>query len=359
MLIEADFRFVLELFEAGRALSQTSLEKDHFRPVAEWAALQALRRGRLDESGVPLRARLDPIFSDELGRPRLAAIRLAIVRLDRTEPDWVEELRPVDFADRVYAVLAQQADGKRQSVPEQAVRYVVNAYPAPPVLLESSGVREMPCPMPVGEASLDDLRLRTRSPTQELEGEIPVFIPEDVIREAREQADAAGEVETGGVLLGRLLRDPAQAELFLEVTCQIPARQAIAESTRLTFTPETWSEIEDTMALRRRPDEIMVGWWHSHPAHAWCHACPLERRSACSLTRPFLSEADRIFQASVFSRAHSLALVLVDRVVGESFAFEPALFGWCREGLRQRGFQLLRNESAPTSSGSRQREIPR
>src|SRR5437016_5744148 len=72
---------------------------------------------------------------------------------------------------------------------------------------------------------------------------LPAFVPQHVLDEAVDLTRKAIQVETGGILIGHLHWDPRVPEVFAVVTAQIPATNAIAELTKLTFTPETWTAV--------------------------------------------------------------------------------------------------------------------
>ena len=143
--------------------------------------------------------------------------------------------------------------------------------------------------------------------------------------------------ETGGILIGHLRRDASGPEAFVEVTAQIHARDAKGTSDRLTFTPEAWTSVASALELRAR-DEIMVGWWHSHPIHEWCKDCSHESRRTCPMARDFFSAHDRALHRTVFPRAYSVALVVNDTGDGR---LTLSAFGWRDGQIQVRGFRRL------------------
>jgi len=111
---------------------------------------------------------------------------------------------------------------------------------------------------------------------------------------------------------------------------------------KLTFTSDTWTDVRAAVALRNA-GELLVGWWHSHPAHAWCKACPLERQRVCQLSTGFLSTEDRALHRAMFVAAFTQALVVTQSAAG----LETKLFGWRRGALQPRGFRLLDSHTGP------------
>jgi hypothetical protein len=152
---------------------------------------------------------------------------------------------------------------------------------------------------------------------------LPVFIPQDLLEQVAELARAAGDRETGGILVGKLWRDPGGA-LFTQVTAQIAATHTEATESSLRFTPATWVNVEAAIGLRGL-GEITLGWWHSHPF--FCRNCSTAERARCPLSSPAFSVADKNVHREVFQQAWSIALLL-------SFLGDPQpsfdVFGWNR-----------------------------
>jgi len=167
-------------------------------------------------------------------------------------------------------------------------------------------------------------------------GDMPVFVPAAVLDEAAALARRAGDAEAGGVLVGRLCRDAGAREIYADVTVQIPARHTTATSSRLTFTADTWTDVRQAIALRGA-DEMLLGWWHSHPVRVWCRECPPEKQAVCSLAAGFFSEHDRALHRAVFPGAQSVGLLVNDIAAGPTFSF----FGWRQGELVARGFSVL------------------
>ena len=159
-----------------------------------------------------------------------------------------------------------------------------------------------------------------------------------VLDEAIARAQAAGSLETGGVLLGRLARDSDSGDLLLEVTAQVPAVGALAEEASLRFTPGTWQAVQAALRLRHS-GEHMVGWWHSHPHGVWpCRNCPPERRAVCPSNRAFFSTMDVAVHRTAFAGALNVSL-LISFLEGA----EPHhnLFGWHQGMVRERGYHVV------------------
>jgi hypothetical protein len=197
----------------------------------------------------------------------------------------------------------------------------------------------------VAESALVDSLAGTTVLGEAEAGDLPMVVPRDVLDEMSTLARAAGPREVGGILLGRLYRDPASRELFAVVTTQLPALEAKGELTRLEFTPAAWAAVADLMR-RRATDELPLGWWHYHPAHLWqCRNCPEERRRACPLARGFFSDEDRLLHRTVFPRAYTLALVVSSISDAEH---RVACFGWRNGRVEARALHVA--ETAPATA---------
>jgi proteasome lid subunit RPN8/RPN11 len=150
---------------------------------------------------------------------------------------------------------------------------------------------------PVIDASQIDLKgLREREfPT---ESRFRVCIAraahEAIWKQARESVAAAGAksviVEVGGVLLGHLYKDKDGP--FLEVTAAIEAEHTKNQGTEMTFTPETWVQVNGVKD-QRYADTKVVGWYHTHPRFGI-----------------FLSDMDKFIHKNHFAQPWTTAFVV-------------------------------------------------
>ncbi len=166
------------------------------------------------------------------------------------------------------------------------------------------------------------------------ERDVPVFVDWGALEEASVLTRQAGELETGGILVGHVRRDVETGEIFLEVTAQVAAR-AKSQLTRLTFSPQTWTELEEGVKARGK-NEVWLGWWHSHSFFknaietGGAAGAEEEYESRGSrVARAFLSEEDVLLHRSVFPRAYSVALLLTD---SPRWGLSWTLFGWRGDG---------------------------
>ena len=161
-----------------------------------------------------------------------------------------------------------------------------------------------------------------------------VFVPRSLLDEVTRLGRAAGNLETGGILLGSLLRDRG-GEIFVRLSAQIPAAHTVATQGSLRFTPATWASVDAAIRLRAS-DEMALGWWHSHPF--FCAQCPPERRALCPLASPVFSEADRALHREVFQMPWNVALLL-SFLDDDNPSYD--LFSWQRGAIEALRFYVI------------------
>src|SRR5262249_54436313 len=215
--------------------------------------------------------------------------------------------------------------------------------PPPDDDMATFAIEDDPRPLRLIAAALTAFRARSVAVAADPPGALPIFIPRRILDETIAAARATGgEIETGGILLGALHRDPGAPALFLEVTEQLPAEHPRAESTRLPFTAETWGAVH--AALEFRGDaQLLVGWWHYHPDFCAIRRCPPERRARCTATSAFFSAEDVRLTTVCFPAPHQIALLLS---ASTASGITASMYGWSQGMVAARGFHVLHD--APT-----------
>lgn len=121
----------------------------------------------------------------------------------------------------------------------------------------------------------------------------------DVDRNIREHAASGRPNEVGGLVLGCVhTQDDA---LFVDVNVALAARSTLASPMSVTFTVASWL---DLLRRRRRYDDLVVGWYHSHPGHG-----------------VFLSTADLFVHEGFFSAEPWYLAIVIDPVSDELGVF--------------------------------------
>lgn len=343
-MLSFPYRFAVVLFrEDGSCLGTVPANRD-WEPVHEWTRFYFQRRGELPLDGNG-NASILPLWERTLGEPYCRGYQVEISRKDR---------RPVtsDFPSTHFRALASAAAAlfvKRQRLREgDLYSYMVVAHPTPEQAPEQGGlsVTNASPSVPARDASLKTF-LAVAKPTGVVDGDdMPVFVFQQVLREAAEQTCARRGTETGGILIGMLWRDAAAGEIFAEVTAQIPAEHTDGNDVKLTFTPQTWAAADAALRLRAR-GESYLGYWHSHPVREWCKAkeCTPEKQKTCRLAKDFFSADDEAIMRAAFPRAYSIAIVANDTAFSD---LTFSMFG-NREGILQpRGFHVLEEKISGT-----------
>lgn len=340
------FDYVLEIMDRnGQRLAQLPVQIN-FEPASEAAAFGAQRKAHPSVNHPGRRTTIEPVPHATAGSPFCGGFRVKI------GADGVESFTR-EFASSYFkpAAVAAAAALVRKGVLKDGdpFHYLVAAYPrvtATGAVKPRITVQEVVKALPLREGRLAGFTRQSVPFGGLLEGDAPVYIPQEVIEQANALTGRARDKETGGILIGHLVQDADIPDIGVVVTGQIPARHVQARSTELTFTPRAWAAVRDTLALRDN-GEIMVGWWHSHPGKYWqqttCAKCPPERRRVCPIARDFFSAHDENLHETIFPKAYNVALVITNTEEG----LRQALYGW-RDGLvQQRGFFIQRNQDRP------------
>jgi proteasome lid subunit RPN8/RPN11 len=92
-----------------------------------------------------------------------------------------------------------------------------------------------------------------------------IFIKKSVYQDIDAHAESDTRREVGGVLLGGYYHCDNSSTTFIEIQGSIAARHTDSGSAHLTFTHETWNEI-NRIKDEKYPDLNIVGWYHTHPS---------------------------------------------------------------------------------------------
>lgn len=330
------YQYVIELFrEDDSPLGQASVKVD-WGPAEEWARFQAMRQGLLGPNETGRVASIEPLWLREAGEPHLEGFRVSIAT--------GEGEVATDFATSYFKGLATQVSShfieKGRLQTGERFRFLAAAFRQESEKPNGSRFQftteEIAPTIAIRDSSLAE-KVAVAVPHGAIyAGDVPVFVPQRVLDEAATLSRQAAAKETGGVLIGHLHRDSSVPDVFVEVTAQIHARHTEADLTKLTFTSETWTEVQAAIDLRRN-GEIMLGWWHSHPVREWCKDCAPERQQVCRMASDFFSAHDQALHRTVFPRAYSIALVANDVATGD---VTFSAFGWREGSLESRGFHI-------------------
>jgi proteasome lid subunit RPN8/RPN11 len=171
--------------------------------------------------------------------------------------------------------------------------------------------------------------------------DLPVLIPRLVLEEAVEEAKQAPEREVGGFLVGHLCRDDETGELFLRITCHVPAEETEATETSVTFTAETWAKAREVVQWRGE-GEIFAGWVHSHPFR-FCAECPNPPKPDCAGKVLFFSSEDHFLMEVTFAQPFMVApQTAIEPRLKQVLGHLPVrLYGWRDGEIVPRGFEVI------------------
>jgi hypothetical protein len=337
-MLAKEYKLVFEfLKEDGTRLGQVSVEID-WEPAREWTRFLGIRRGLLPPSEPSHSTAIEPLWNRRSGEPYLQGFRVTI---SGSSFSVVSE----DFTNTYFHGLAREASGhfvERGTLKQgERFQYLAAAYP------NNAGSTSKEESRFELEEVEPEIPYHAKSLTASMEGallegvvdagDMPVFIPQQVLDEAEAITLSARGIETAGILIGHLSRDESLPEIFAEITAQIPAR-ATGGTAKLSFNAETWTAVRAAMDIRRK-NELYLGFWHSHPVQEWCknNDCSEEKQLSCPLAKGFFSQDDQALLRTVFPRAYSVGLVCSDLPLGQpSFS----LFGWRRGMIESRGFHI-------------------
>jgi hypothetical protein len=332
-MVTRPWRYAIQVFlDDGTPVDQLPVTVD-WDPVQEWLRLTALRRGVVPAEALALECRIEPIWDPIRREPYLAGVRAF---WNDTAREALSVTIPGEYFQPVAQLAAARLAARGRLEAGAHLHYLAMAFgydggqPAVPAAQRFKTRCGSPT-ISLGAGCLQEFMTRTAATLGtpvETGDDVPVFLPEDVLRETSALARAVDATETGGILIGHVHRDTATGDLFVEVTAQVPARHVEASLIHLTFTSATWTEVRSAIDLRRR-GEIMVGYWHSHPVRTWCGSCSEAEQRSCPYRADFYSPEDRHLHRAVFPRAYCIGLVVNDVAYADpSFS----MFGW-RHGL--------------------------
>ncbi len=343
-----DYQYVLDFFgEDSRSAGPVAITPD-WGPALEWVHFQGVRQGRLPPVTAVGAGAVEPVWHTKLGEPYLSGVRIGIPPGDGGDAQSVSYQFPTSYLARQAHLASGELVERGSLKAGEVFRYRVSAFPrsagaAPIPQTTDFSVVEEAQPLCLADTPLASY-LGQSSPTRpdDPPADVPVFVPQHVLDEATSLANAARDVETGGILVGRLHRDRHIPDVFVEVTAQIAAPHTQSESTRLTFTAETWAAVRAALALRKR-HELMLGWWHYHPDFCRLRGCPPETRRVCTASSAFFSAEDVQLHHVVFGRAYQVALLVSDSTAD---GLTSSLYGWRHGVVSERGFHVLHPTAA-------------
>lgn len=156
-----------------------------------------------------------------------------------------------------------------------------------------------------------------------LKGELKIYISSLLLNETDSYLKSDLKNELGGVFVGDYFED-SEGDMCVVLEDIVIAEFVKASITHLTFTSETWLEINKTIEEKHGGKKI-TGWFHSHPGHS-----------------VFMSGYDKFIQENFFNQSFMTAYVY-DPVKNERGFF------YNKNGKTElaRGFFILKQDNEP------------
>ncbi|UCC50169.1 MAG: Mov34/MPN/PAD-1 family protein, partial [Anaerolineaceae bacterium] len=181
----------------------------------------------------------------------------------------------------VFPEIEEQIAEKAEAVPKPRVRI-------PEIIPSKARVRVAGKQLPLGH------------PTW---AAVDILVDEPALRATQAHALSSMEREVAGVLVGPRPEKQPDGRYLVHIIDMIVARHTVMQGASVTYTPESWRYLNDTLA-QRYPDDtaVMVGWYHTHPGFGI-----------------FLSGMDLFIHQNFFTQIWHVALVLDPRARTSGF----------------------------------------
>lgn len=150
-------------------------------------------------------------------------------------------------------------------------------------------------------------------------GHIKIYIQKNALTGIEEHLSSDKNNELGGVVTGFNCKLHS-GESFIIIKSYIKAGFTNSSVSRLTFTHQTWEQINNELE-NKFPGEIILGWYHSHPGHS-----------------VFLSDYDIFIQKNFFNLEFMVAYVFDPTITQRGFFF------WNGDKIEKaNGFYVINN----------------
>ena len=193
------------------------------------------------------------------------------------------------------------------AVPEPASEPIpiTIAKPVPPTIIPSQArVRVAGGRLPLAESS---------------GAAVDILLDEAPLRAMQAHALTSLDREVAGVMIGRQPEKQPDGRYVVHVIDSIIAEHTVMQGASVTYTPESWRYMTDTL-WERYPDEsaVIVGWYHTHPGFGI-----------------FLSGMDLFIHQNFFTQIWHVAYVLDPRARTSGF------FCWNRQRTKVNRYDFL------------------
>jgi proteasome lid subunit RPN8/RPN11 len=148
---------------------------------------------------------------------------------------------------------------------------------------------------------------------------VDILLDEAPLRAMQAHALSSLDREVAGVMIGRQPEKQPDGRYVVHVIDSIVAKHTVMQGASVTYTPESWRYMTDTL-WERYPDEsaVIVGWYHTHPGFGI-----------------FLSGMDLFIHQNFFTQIWHIAYVLDPRARTSGF------FCWNRQRTKVNRYDFL------------------
>lgn len=261
--LEAD---VWEAYQAVRLLDVDENEQvevqvtlaDETKPVENWLEqaiiwpAEAPQTPAVEEASAPAPAAPEPAAEESV------AAEPAPVRADTvTEP----ETAVADEETEQPVAESTEEETAAPDVTEADVR-----------LGETLEAPEPAAAVPTSDTVIRPSKARVRVAGRQLPAGHPtwaavdILMDEPALRQAQAHALSSLKREVAGVMVGPRPEKQPDGRYLVHVIDTIEAKHTVMHGASVTYTPESWRYLNDTLS-ERYPEEtaVMVGWYHTHP----------------------------------------------------------------------------------------------
>lgn len=148
---------------------------------------------------------------------------------------------------------------------------------------------------------------------------VVIFIHDRALDDILDYSHQDLRCEIGGFLVGGFYQE---RQPYIEIQHYLPALDARSKAASLTFTHETWAQVNRDIHTKY-PDQRILGWHHTHPGFGL-----------------FLSEYDQFIHRNFFAEPWQVAMVVDPRQ--REFVF----YQWRNERLVDCGFVCVADNSS-------------
>jgi len=148
---------------------------------------------------------------------------------------------------------------------------------------------------------------------------VDILLDEAPLRAMQAHALSSLDREVAGVMVGRQPEKQPDGRYIVHVIDSIVAKHTVMQGASVTYTPESWRYMTDTL-WERYPDEsaVIVGWYHTHPGFGI-----------------FLSGMDLFIHQNFFTQIWHVAYVLDPRARSSGF------FTWNRQKTKVNRYDFM------------------